>query len=225
MSCYFCETEKIDHSIGIENLDSHYEFCIDCLSEMTADECFQQLYEEKNYIYPPQPEVFNEDPNYDPISKRNYECTLCRSPKIRIKRLFAWMSTGWVFNFCENCLLNCTASIFFKKLNDYEDYEAQNNLQEMMRGIGRGGNGSTKKKTSSNKLKERGKLTDSMRYKIMRRDDFHCVICGATGKENTLVIDHIIPIAKEGKTIVSNLRTLCTKCNAGKGTKLDSDSI
>ena len=82
-----------------------------------------------------------------------------------------------------------------------------------------------KKVKGSQARKERGKLTDSMRYKIMRRDNFFCVLCGATGKDAFLVVDHTIPILKGGKSIESNLRTLCTKCNSGKGTDLDSESI
>ena len=32
-------------------------------------------------------------------------------------------------------------------------------------------------------------------------------------------IDHIIPIAKGGKTIESNLQVLCQRCNLQKGAK------
>lgn len=65
--------------------------------------------------------------------------------------------------------------------------------------------------------KERGMLTPKLRYTILKRDKFKCVLCGATGKENKLEIDHIIPISKGGKTIKSNLRILCFNCNRGKG--------
>ena len=65
--------------------------------------------------------------------------------------------------------------------------------------------------------KERGILTLKLRYKIFKRDNFKCVLCGTTGKEEKLEIDHIIPISEGGKTIKSNLRTLCFKCNRGKG--------
>jgi 5-methylcytosine-specific restriction endonuclease McrA len=34
-----------------------------------------------------------------------------------------------------------------------------------------------------------------------------------------LQIDHIIPVAKGGKSVSSNLRVLCNKCNASKGAK------
>jgi len=65
--------------------------------------------------------------------------------------------------------------------------------------------------------KERGILTLKLRYEIFKRDDFRCVLCGITGKEEKIEIDHIVPILEGGKTIKSNLRTLCFKCNRGKG--------
>lgn len=67
------------------------------------------------------------------------------------------------------------------------------------------------------KKKERGVLTLKLRYEIFKRDKFKCVLCGTTGKEEKIEIDHIIPISEGGKTIKSNLRTLCFKCNRGKG--------
>lgn len=59
-----------------------------------------------------------------------------------------------------------------------------------------------------------------LRYKVLVRDNFACVICGSSpalkaGVE--LHIDHVIPWSKGGDTIESNLRTLCSKCNLGKG--------
>jgi predicted DNA-binding transcriptional regulator AlpA len=64
---------------------------------------------------------------------------------------------------------------------------------------------------------ERSKMTNSLRYRVMRRDQFHCMLCGVTGKEAFLVVDHIMPVSKGGKTILANLQTLCQACNAGKG--------
>lgn len=68
--------------------------------------------------------------------------------------------------------------------------------------------------------RERAKMTDSLRYDILRRDGFKCCICGATAEDGIkLHVDHIKPVAKGGKTEKSNLRTLCDRCNHGKGAK------
>jgi 5-methylcytosine-specific restriction endonuclease McrA len=67
---------------------------------------------------------------------------------------------------------------------------------------------------------ERGKVTPSLRYDVMRRDGFRCCLCGRTATNGVeLEVDHIIPVAKGGNTTYSNLQTLCRDCNRGKGTK------
>lgn len=69
---------------------------------------------------------------------------------------------------------------------------------------------------------ERAKLSDSLRYDVLRRDGFKCQICGATAQEGAkLHVDHIIPVSKGGKTELSNLRTLCDRCNLGKSDKIE----
>ncbi len=58
-----------------------------------------------------------------------------------------------------------------------------------------------------------------MRYKVLKRDRFMCRSCGsspADDKRVKLEIDHIIPWSKGGETVISNLQTLCRKCNLGK---------
>ena len=69
---------------------------------------------------------------------------------------------------------------------------------------------------------ERSLMTDSLRYDIMKRDGFRCVICGASASDGVqLHIDHILPVSKGGRTERSNLRTLCSRCNLGKRDKYD----
>ena len=69
---------------------------------------------------------------------------------------------------------------------------------------------------------ERGKMTPSMRYDVLKRDGFRCVLCGKNTNDGIkLHVDHILPIAKGGKTEFSNLRTLCNICNSGKSAKYD----
>ena len=63
---------------------------------------------------------------------------------------------------------------------------------------------------------------------ILKRDCFKCAICGASPAINPKVelhIDHIIPVSKGGGNEVSNLWTLCSKCNYKKLDKIDVDVI
>lgn len=67
---------------------------------------------------------------------------------------------------------------------------------------------------------ERNKLTKSLRYDVLRRDNFKCVICGRTSQDGAFLhVDHILPIARGGETKLDNLQTLCENCNLGKGIK------
>ncbi len=72
----------------------------------------------------------------------------------------------------------------------------------------------------------RRKMTDSLRYDILKRDNFHCVLCGRGPEDGVkLEVDHIIPVSKGGATVRENLRTLCRECNAGKSDKFDKRGL
>lgn len=74
--------------------------------------------------------------------------------------------------------------------------------------------------------RERSKLNASLRYDVLKRDNFRCVICGRSAADGvTLHVDHIKPISKGGKTELNNLRTLCDYCNLGKSDKYDPDGM
>lgn len=73
---------------------------------------------------------------------------------------------------------------------------------------------------------ERNLMTNSLRYDILKRDGFKCVLCGASAKDGVkLHVDHIFPVSKGGKTEPENLRTLCERCNRGKGAKYDYNGV
>ena len=58
-----------------------------------------------------------------------------------------------------------------------------------------------------------------LRWKVLNRDNFKCVVCGkspATDFGTKFHIDHIIPFSKGGKSTLENLQTLCEECNLGK---------
>ena len=67
----------------------------------------------------------------------------------------------------------------------------------------------------------RGSMTNSKRYDVLRRDQFQCVLCGASGSEANLEVDHIISVSKGGSDDMDNLRCLCFKCNRGKHSKIE----
>lgn len=67
---------------------------------------------------------------------------------------------------------------------------------------------------------ERAKVSNRMRFSIYARDGYTCRNCGVSERYAKLEIDHIIPIAKGGKTTYENLQTLCHNCNVEKGDTL-----
>ena len=68
-----------------------------------------------------------------------------------------------------------------------------------------------------------------LRFTVLARDNFTCCFCGASPRKDpavTLHIDHIVPWSKGGKTSLSNLQTLCSKCNLGKSNlMIDSNGV
>ena len=69
------------------------------------------------------------------------------------------------------------------------------------------------------RLRKRKKIPMTQRYKILKRDNFCCSLCGRSPANTggvTLHIDHIIPVSKGGETIPENLQTLCSECNLSK---------
>ncbi|KFN37802.1 hypothetical protein KN63_08145 [Smithella sp. F21] len=64
-------------------------------------------------------------------------------------------------------------------------------------------------------------MSNSKRYDVLRRDKFQCVLCGASGNDAILEVDHIVPITRGGTDEISNLRCLCFKCNRGKHAKIE----
>ena len=79
------------------------------------------------------------------------------------------------------------------------------------------------KETRVFKMKrERSKMTASMRFDVLKRDQYRCQICGRSSRQDSalvLHVDHIVPVARGGLTEQSNLQTLCQDCNLGKSAK------
>jgi len=66
-----------------------------------------------------------------------------------------------------------------------------------------------------------------LRWRVMSRDSFRCQCCGrspAIEQGVQLHVDHIVPWSKGGRTCEENLKTLCERCNLGKGDLMPSDN-
>ncbi len=66
-----------------------------------------------------------------------------------------------------------------------------------------------------------------LRYNVLSRDRFRCVLCGASPATDAacqIHVDHIKPFSKGGTTTKENLRTLCSQCNIGRGNKEEPTS-
>jgi len=173
------------------------------------------------------------------VKNNRYRCYFCGSTEIKIPAIGISLSmAGDEYSFCEKCLSGMTADEFWEEFFISLGYAYPPKLAKWAqktwdKGItleeGRypKSNRNFSTSPSSKKLhkqnSERQKITNALRYKVMRRDGFQCVLCGATGRDSQLQVDHIIPISKGGKTQLNNLRTLCRRCNSGKGNKIDSD--
>lgn len=73
-----------------------------------------------------------------------------------------------------------------------------------------------------NSKNQRKLMKPELKQKIKIRDNYTCQICGKYMPDEVgLHIDHIIPVVKGGKSIPSNLRVLCSKCNGSKGAKIE----
>jgi len=71
--------------------------------------------------------------------------------------------------------------------------------------------------------RKRKSITDRQRFRILRRDNFQCVYCQATGVK--FEIDHLYPHSLGGEDATLNLVTACKKCNRGKSDMLLSDDM
>lgn len=68
-------------------------------------------------------------------------------------------------------------------------------------------------KTNPNKIK-RKHLGTRLRYQILERDGFKCVLCGSTASTTRLQVDHIDN--NKNNNTPTNLQVLCEHCNMGK---------
>ena len=75
------------------------------------------------------------------------------------------------------------------------------------------------------KKRTRREISDRQRFRILVRDGFRCMACGASPIKQPgieLHVDHIVPWSKGGETTDDNLQCKCSKCNLGKGNEFNA---
>jgi hypothetical protein len=62
-------------------------------------------------------------------------------------------------------------------------------------------------------------------WAVLARDHWTCCSCGRSTRQDgvLLEVDHILPRSRGGTDELTNLQTLCKKCNIGKSNRDDSD--
>jgi hypothetical protein len=81
---------------------------------------------------------------------------------------------------------------------------------------GNRGTGEKKIPEHLKKIKGGRYFKGALRQAILKRDNYKCVLCGASGADVVLEVDHIIEYEDGGETTYENGQTLCAACNKGK---------
>ena len=68
-----------------------------------------------------------------------------------------------------------------------------------------------------------GYISGTLKYDVLKRARFRCELCGVSGAEFALEVDHIQPRSLNGSDEITNLQALCYRCNASKGNRDDAD--
>jgi len=67
--------------------------------------------------------------------------------------------------------------------------------------------------------RRRRAITPGVRFAVFRRDGFTCQYCGRRAPNVVLHVDHVLPVVAGGTNDLTNLRTACSVCNLGKGSR------
>lgn len=135
-----------------------------------------------------------------PGIKQRTHFTVCQSPLHQERVDICWpVADKW---FCHDCISRFDVS--------------ENHGSSLLLSAG------TTKAQRDFAQRERAKMSVALRFSILERDGFRCRACGADPRIDSRVrlhVDHIVPIAKGGKSEPDNLQALCQDCNSGKSDK------
>ncbi len=68
-------------------------------------------------------------------------------------------------------------------------------------------------------------VSDVTRRRVLRRDGHRCVYCQTDVDPLLAHIDHVLPVAYGGQSVVDNLVVACKACNMDKWARTDSHQM
>jgi len=68
----------------------------------------------------------------------------------------------------------------------------------------------------AHRSRHRTPISGSIKYRVLTRAKGRCECCGAHEHQRALEVDHIVPKNQGGSDELSNLQSLCFRCNAAK---------
>ena len=78
-------------------------------------------------------------------------------------------------------------------------------------------------KVYQHRLNRREPISGSMRYRLLVNAKHRCQLCGVSGEQRALDIDHIVPKSKGGPDTEENFQVLCSLCNQNKNNTDETD--
>jgi len=162
----------------------------------TDDECFENLFEVWRH--------YGRQPSFAEINRPPSQV----GGEAYIGRFVTWMNA---------------LEAFVTRVHAEPESESMTVAAPSRHGVSRGGRLPAPKHSI---LDLRRDVSLGLRFRILSRDRFKCVLCGDHPAKNAccdLHVDHIIPWSKGGQTEVGNLRTLCAQCNVGRGNRYDNE--
>jgi diadenosine tetraphosphate (Ap4A) HIT family hydrolase/5-methylcytosine-specific restriction endonuclease McrA len=74
----------------------------------------------------------------------------------------------------------------------------------------------------AHRRKSEGYISGTLHYEVLKRAKFRCELCGISGEEKALEVDHILPRRRGGTDDLHNLQALCYSHNAMKRDRDDT---
>lgn len=79
------------------------------------------------------------------------------------------------------------------------------------------------KKIWEHRRRNRSPVSGSIRYKVLKRANGRCELCGISKDLKAIEVDHIVPKNLGGEDSINNYQALCYTCNANKRDTDDTD--